>query len=81
MRASGHHRCGLRQSGGGDPSIGGEAVERDGLLPETSFGLGEVDPRKAEVPDDSMHLEAGDAVLAILEPGNEDELRRVLIRE
>ena len=35
---------------------------------------------KAEVPDDSMQLEAGDSVLAILEPGKEDELRRVLVK-
>src|SRR4051794_34953855 len=36
---------------------------------------------KAEVPDDSMRLEEGDSVLAILEPGKEDELRRVLVPE
>ena len=36
---------------------------------------------KAEVPDDTMQLEAGDSVLAILEPGKEDELRRVLVRD
>jgi trk system potassium uptake protein TrkA len=36
---------------------------------------------KAEVPDDSMRLEEGDSVLAILEPGKEDELRRVLVRD
>jgi trk system potassium uptake protein TrkA len=36
---------------------------------------------KAEVPDDSTRLEEGDSVLAILEPGKEDELRRVLVRE
>jgi trk system potassium uptake protein TrkA len=36
---------------------------------------------KAEVPDDSMRLAEGDSVLAILEPGKEDELRRVLVRD
>jgi trk system potassium uptake protein TrkA len=36
---------------------------------------------KAEIPDESMELEPGDSVLAILEPGQEDELRRVLVRE
>jgi trk system potassium uptake protein TrkA len=36
---------------------------------------------KAEVPDDSMRLEEGDSVLAILEPGKEDEFRRVLVRD
>ncbi len=35
---------------------------------------------KAEVPDSETQLEAGDQVLAILEPGKEDELRRVLLR-
>ena len=36
---------------------------------------------KAEIPDESMLLEPGDSVLAILEPGKEDELRRVLVKE
>jgi trk system potassium uptake protein TrkA len=36
---------------------------------------------KAEVPDDSTRLEEGDSVLAILEPGKEDEFRRVLVRD
>src|SRR5262245_13757467 len=36
---------------------------------------------KAEVPDDSMRLQEGDSVLAILEPGKEDEFRRVLVRD
>ncbi len=36
---------------------------------------------KAETPDDAMQLVAGDSVLAILEPGQEDELRRALVRE
>jgi Trk K+ transport system NAD-binding subunit len=36
---------------------------------------------KAEVPDETMELEPGDSVLAILEPGQEDELRRMLVRE
>ena len=35
---------------------------------------------KAEAPDGAMQLEPGDAVLAILEPGKEDELHRVLVR-
>ena len=33
------------------------------------------------MPDDAMQLEEGDSVLAILEPGKEDELRRVLVRD
>ena len=36
---------------------------------------------KAEIADDETHLEAGDQVLAILESGKEDELRRVLLRD
>ena len=36
---------------------------------------------KAEAPDGSMQLEPGDSVLAILEPGKEDELRKVLVRQ
>ena len=36
---------------------------------------------KAEAPDGSTQLEPGDSVLAILESGKEDELRRVLVRQ
>jgi Trk K+ transport system NAD-binding subunit len=36
---------------------------------------------KAEIPHDETQLEVGDQVLAILEPGKEDELRRVLLRD
>ncbi|MEI8105678.1 MAG: TrkA family potassium uptake protein [Actinomycetes bacterium] len=54
---------------------------RQVALPAGARVISIVRDGKAEVPDDSMHLEAGDAVLAILEPGNEDELRRVLVRE
>jgi trk system potassium uptake protein TrkA len=35
----------------------------------------------AEIPDEQTQLEAGDQVLAILEPGKEDELRRVLLKD
>jgi trk system potassium uptake protein len=34
----------------------------------------------AEIPDSDTQLEVGDQVLAILEPGKEDELRRVLLK-
>ena len=34
---------------------------------------------KAEIPDEETQLEIGDSVLAILEPGKEDELRRALL--
>ena len=35
---------------------------------------------RAEIAVGATQLEAGDQVLAILEPGKEDELRRVLLR-
>ena len=36
---------------------------------------------QAEIPDAETELEPGDQVLAILEPGKEDELRRVLLKK
>ena len=36
---------------------------------------------RAEIPDGETELLAGDQVLAILEPGKEDELRRVLLKK
>ena len=36
---------------------------------------------RAEIPDAETELLAGDQVLAILEPGKEDELRRVLLKK
>jgi trk system potassium uptake protein TrkA len=50
-------------------------------LPSGSRVISVVRDGKAEVPDESLRLESGDSVLAILEPGKEDELRRVLVRE
>jgi trk system potassium uptake protein TrkA len=50
-------------------------------LPEGSRVISVVRNGKAEAPDGSMQLEAGDSVLAILPPGKEEELRRVLARE
>ena len=49
-------------------------------LPEGARLISVVRDGKAEVPDSDTQLEAGDQVLAILEPGKEDELRRVLLR-
>jgi trk system potassium uptake protein TrkA len=49
-------------------------------LPEGSRVISVVRNGKAEPPDDTLQLEPGDSVLAILEPGKEDELRRVLAR-
>ena len=36
---------------------------------------------QAEIPDSETELRPGDQVLAILEPGKEDELRRVLLKK
>src|SRR4051812_1021829 len=50
-------------------------------LPEGSRLISVVRDGKAEIPDETMQLEPGDSVLAILEPGKEDELRRILVKE
>src|SRR6059058_5594994 len=49
-------------------------------LPEGARLISVVRNGKAEIPDEETQLEAGDQVLAILEPGKEDELRRVLLK-
>src|SRR3954468_7248706 len=49
-------------------------------LPEGARLISVVRNGKAEIPDDETQLEIGDQVLAILEPGKEDELRRVLLK-
>jgi trk system potassium uptake protein TrkA len=50
-------------------------------LPEGARIISVVRNGSAEIPDEDTQLEAGDQVLAILEPGKEDELRRVLIKD
>jgi trk/ktr system potassium uptake protein len=54
---------------------------RQVALPEGSRVISVVRNGKAEAPDGAMQLEAGDSILAILPPGKEDELRRVLVRD
>jgi trk/ktr system potassium uptake protein len=54
---------------------------REVKLPEGALLISVRRDGKAEVPDDWTQLEEGDSVLAILEPGKEDELRRVLVRD
>jgi trk system potassium uptake protein len=54
---------------------------REVAFPEGSRVISVVRAGKAEVPDASLRLESGDSVLVILEPGKEDELRKVLVRE
>jgi trk system potassium uptake protein TrkA len=63
-----------------DAACAGKSI-RDVRLPEGSRVISIVRHGKAEAPDDSMQLEPGDSVLAILEPGKEDELRKVLVRQ
>jgi trk system potassium uptake protein TrkA len=50
-------------------------------LPEGARLISVVRDGKAAVPDEETQLEEGDQVLAILEPGKEDELRRVLLKD
>ena len=62
-----------------DSPSAGKRVE--GLkLPEGARLISVMRSGKAEIAVGSTTLEAGDQVLAILEPGKEDELRRVLLR-
>ena len=51
------------------------------MLPAGSRLISVVRDGKAEILDDSLQLEPGDSVFAILEPDKEDELRRVLVKE
>jgi len=57
----------------------GKRVERLSL-PEGSRLISVMRNGKAEIADGTTQLQPGDQVLAILEPGKEDELRRVLLR-
>ena len=62
-----------------DSPSAGKRVERL-ELPEGSRLISVMREGKAEIAVGSTLLEAGDQVLAILEPGKADELRRVLLR-
>jgi trk system potassium uptake protein TrkA len=50
-------------------------------LPDGARLISVVRAGTAEIPDDATQLQPGDQVLAILEPGKEDELRRVLLKD
>ena len=63
----------------GDSPSAGRSVEALSL-PEGSRLISVMRGGHAEIAVGSTVLEAGDQVLAILEPGKEDELRRVLLR-
>jgi trk/ktr system potassium uptake protein len=62
-----------------DSPVAGKTVESL-RLPEGSRLISVMRDGKAEIAVGSTSLEAGDQVLAILEPGKEDELRRVLLK-
>jgi len=62
-----------------DSPVTGKRVEALSL-PEGSRLISVMRAGNAEIAVGSTVLEAGDQVLAILEPGKEDELRRVLLR-
>jgi Trk K+ transport system NAD-binding subunit len=49
-------------------------------LPEGSQLISIVRDGKARIADGDTRLEPGDQVLAILQPGKEDELRSVLLK-
>jgi trk system potassium uptake protein len=66
------------QIDGSSPSAG-HSIEALSL-PEGSRLISVMRDGRAEIAVGSTVLEAGDQVLAILEPGKEDELRRVLLR-
>jgi trk system potassium uptake protein TrkA len=62
----------------GSPSAG-KCVERLSL-PDGARLISVVRNGRAEIADGATELQAGDQVLAILQPGKEDELRRVLLK-
>jgi trk system potassium uptake protein len=62
-----------------DSSAAGKRV--DALrMPDGSRLICVIRDGRTEIADDSTELQAGDQVLAVLEPGKESELRRVLLR-
>jgi trk system potassium uptake protein TrkA len=65
---------------GKDSPSAGKKVERLSL-PEGSRLISVMRNGKAEIAVGATELQPGDQVLAILEPGKEDELRRVLLKK
>jgi trk system potassium uptake protein TrkA len=63
----------------GSPSVG-KTVSKLGL-PDGSRLISVLREGHSEIADEATELRAGDQVLAILEPGKEDELRRVLLKK
>jgi trk system potassium uptake protein len=62
-----------------DSKAAGKRIERL-ELPDGARLISVMRNGRAEIAVGATQLEAGDQVLAILEPGKEDELRRVLLR-
>ena len=62
-----------------DSPSAGKSVERL-RLPDGARLISVMRDGAAEIADGDTELRAGDQVLAILEPGKEDELRRVLLK-
>ena len=63
-----------------DSPSAGKEIERLGL-PEGAQLISVMRNGQAKIASGSTKLEPGDQVLAILQPGKEDELRRVLLKE
>src|SRR5215218_10527392 len=63
----------------GSPSAGKRVS--DLAVPQESRLISVMRGGHAEIPGADTQLEVGDQVLAILEPGKEDELRRVLLKK
>src|SRR5438309_6907531 len=61
------------------PSVG-KPIDRL-ALPEGSQVISVVRNGQAQIANEQTRLESGDQVLAILQPGKEDELRRVLLKK
>ena len=62
-----------------DSKAAGKRIERL-ELPDGARLISVMRDGRAEIAVGATQLEAGDQVLAILEPGKEDELRRILLR-
>ena len=63
----------------GSPSVGKQISRLD--LPSGSRLITVMREGQSQMADDETELRAGDQVLAVLEPGKEDELRKVLLRK
>jgi trk system potassium uptake protein TrkA len=63
----------------GSPSVGKQISRLN--LPSGSRLITVMREGQSQMADDDTELRAGDQVLAVLEPGKEDELRKVLLRK